>query len=129
MQNVGGRDAACEIAINTDVIGIQDLRNVGDRRNREAPFIHAAVHGDMRVAIDNPRHDELPRAINHQRVFRRMHGLSDFRNLSVHEQNRAVLDGAVRNRQNRGVLDDDRRGRWGKHGVRRISSTRGNGEG
>ena len=113
MQNIRGRDAASEIAIDVDVFGIQHVGDVRDRRDRDAAFVDVAVHRDVRVAIDDAGHDELAVGVNDLRVFRRFAmDWADFGDFSVLDQDGAVLDRAVRDGQNRGVLDEHDCGRW-----------------
>src|SRR6266699_3465434 len=71
------------------------------------------------MAVNDARHDELPRGVNHLSVFRRLDGLADFRNLAILNQDGTVFDGAMRNREDGGVLNQDNRGRF-----RRIARSR-----
>ena len=70
MQHVGGGDAAGEIAINVDVIGIEDIRDIDDGGDGDAAFVDAAIHGDVGVAVDDAGDHELAGGIDHLRVFR-----------------------------------------------------------
>ena len=124
VQNVGDGDAAREIAIDVDVVGIENVGDVGDRRDGDAAFVDAAVDGDVRVAIDDAGHDELARGVDHLRVFRRFDGGADFGDFAILNKDGAVLDGAVRNGEDGGVLNQDDRRRIGRSGgrVRRGSA-------
>src|ERR1700727_3090931 len=69
VQNIGYRDAPGEIVVDADVIGVQYVSNIGHRGNRRAAFIYAAVHRNVRVAINNSRDYKLPGAVNDHRAF------------------------------------------------------------
>src|SRR5216683_910055 len=64
------------------------------------------------MAVNDAGHDELPGGVNHLSVFRRLDGLADFRNLAILNQDGTVLDGAMRNGEDGGVLNQDDRGRF-----------------
>src|ERR1700675_3275860 len=67
------------------------------------------------MAIDDAGDYELARGVEYLRVFRCLDGRPDFRDFAILNKDRAVLDGAVRNGEDRGVLDQDHRRR-----IRRI---------
>ncbi len=117
MQNVGGGDAAGEISIDVDVIGIDHFGDVGDRRDRDAAFVDAAIDGDVGVTIDDAGHDELSCGVDHFRALGSFDSWPDFGNFAVLDEYRAVLDGAVRDSEDGGVLNEHhrvgvRRRRW-----------------
>src|SRR6266849_3611602 len=64
------------------------------------------------MAVNDAGHDELPGGVNHLSVFRRLDGLADFRNLAILNQDGTVFDGAMRNGEDGGVLNQDDRGRF-----------------
>jgi hypothetical protein len=121
VQNVGDRYAASEVAVDINVIGIQDVRRADHRGDGDAALVHAPVNSDMRVAIDNARDNELALRIDYLRVFGCFNGFANFRDFAILNKYGAVLDRAVRDRENGGVLNQDhwrrvgriRRWRWG----------------
>src|SRR6266566_2016861 len=123
VQDVCRGDAARQVAIDVDVVGIEYIRDVRDGRNGDAAFVDAAVYGDVRMAINDSGNHELPRGVNHLRAFWRFDGLADGGDLSVFDQDGAMLDGAVRHGQNRRVLNQDHlpRLRRSRRGVRRSA--------
>src|SRR5580704_6676636 len=68
------------------------------------------------MAIDDAGDDELARGVEYLRVFRRLDGRPDFRDFAILNKDRAVLDGAVRNGEDGGVLDQDHRWRIRRSG-------------
>src|SRR6266478_6793239 len=64
------------------------------------------------MAVNDAGHDELPGGVNHLSVFRRLDGLADFRNLAILNQDGTMFDGAMRNGEDGGVLNQDDRGRF-----------------
>jgi len=71
------------------------------------------------MAVDNTGHDELPRGVDDLSVFRRIHGLADFGDLAVLNQDGAMLDGSMRDGEDGGVSNHNDGGR-----VRRRGSSR-----
>src|SRR5579863_6084324 len=117
VQDIRSGDAAGEIAIDRNVVGIQNVSDVDDRRNGNAAFIDAAIHGDVRMAINNPWDDKLPGGIDHLRIFRSFDAGADFHNFAVLDQDRAVFDGAVGNSEDGGVLNQEHSGSVGGRSV------------
>src|SRR5712691_11030304 len=76
------------------------------------------------MAVNDAGHDELPGGVNHLSVFRRLDGLADFRNLAIPNQDGTVFDGAMRNGEDGGVLNQDDRGRVRRIACRRIACSR-----
>ena len=105
MQDVRRGHAASQIAINTDVVRIKDVGNIHHRRDGNASLVYAAIHSYMRVAIDDAWHDELIRSINDLRICRRLQIFSNSRNLSILDEDVALLDRAMRGSQNRRIVD------------------------
>src|SRR5580658_1246003 len=67
------------------------------------------------MAIDDARDDELACGVEHLGIFRGPDGRPDLRDFAVLNKDGAVLDGAVRNGEDGGVLDQNHRWR-----IRRI---------
>src|ERR1700687_1022418 len=116
MKNIGGGDAAGEIVVNIDIVRIQHLGNISHRGDGDAAFVDAAVHRDVRMAIDDPGDDELSGGIDDLGILRRFDRLANFGNLALLNKDGAVLDGAVGNRKNGGVLNQNDRGGLGWRG-------------
>src|SRR5258708_1669113 len=74
------------------------------------------------MAVNDARHDELPRGVNHLSVFRRLDGLADFRDLAILNQDGTVFDGAMGNGEDGGILNQDDRGRF--RGIARSRAAR-----
>src|ERR1700722_3734240 len=68
------------------------------------------------MAIDNAGDYELAGGVEYLGVLRRPEGRPDFRDFAVLNKDRAVLDGAVRNSEDGGVLDQDHRRGIGRIG-------------
>jgi hypothetical protein len=117
VQSIRSGDAAGEVAVDGNVVGIQHIGDVGDRGDGDAALINAAIHGDVRVAIDNARNDELPGGIDHLRIFGSFDAGADVDNFAVLNEDRAVFDGAVRNGEDGGVLNQQHRGSIGGRSV------------
>lgn len=105
MQHICDRDAAGEIVINRGVFGIQNVADIHHRGDREAAFIHVAADGDVRMAINNPRQNKFAAGVDHRRAIRRYDAGADFGDFAIANQDRAVFDIAVRDGEDRGVLD------------------------
>src|SRR5260370_26627828 len=75
------------------------------------------------MAVHDAGHDELPGGVNHLSIFRRLDGLADFRDLAILNQDGTVFDGAMRNGEDGGVLNQDDRGRF--RGIARSRVARG----
>ena len=118
VKNIRRRDSPGQIAINIDVLGIQDFRHVHHRGYGNAALVDA-FRGDVRMAIDNAGNNELPRSINHLSVFRRANGLADFGDFPILNKDRAVLDVSMRDSEDGGVSNHNDAGR-----VRRRSRRR-----
>ena len=74
------------------------------------------------MAIDNAGHNELTARVDDLRILWRLNRSADLRDLPVPNENSAMRDVAVRNREDGGVLNqDDRRGLASHR--RRIRST------
>src|SRR6267142_1511943 len=119
VKNVRGGNAAGEVAIDRNVIGIENFRYIRDGRNGDAAFVDAAIHGDVRVAINDAGRDEHSGAVNDLRAAGSFDVWAHFGNLAVLDQHRTVLDGALRHGQDSSVLnqDDGRRVRRGSGGA------------
>ena len=113
MQDVSGGYAARERAINVDVFGIQDVRDTDHRRYGYAAFVDAsAMMCEWQSMIPGMTYCP-PR-----RLQPRQEAPSPYRRsarLTVLAQNRA-FDRSVGNRQDGGVLDQDRSVRRERHG-------------
>src|ERR1700674_1884373 len=116
MKNIGGGDAAGEIVVNIDIVRIQHLGNIGHRGDGDAALVDAAVHRDVRMAVDDPGDDELSGGIDDLGILGRFDGLTDFGNLAILNKDGTVLDGAVGNRKNGSVLNQNDRGGVGWSG-------------
>src|SRR5262249_3649679 len=123
VKDVRGGHAACKVAVDVDVVGIQYFCGVGDGGDRDAAFIHAAVNGDMRVAIDDAGNDKLALGIDHRGVFGSFDVGADFGDLAVLDEDRAALDGALGDGQDGSVLNDDDRAGVGRRGPGCAEST------
>ncbi len=104
------RHAAPERSVDVDVVGVEDIGDVDHRRDGDTPLVHAPVHGDVRVGVDDPRHDVQAGAVDDAGVSRRANLLADRGDFPIPDQDRPVLDRPLRDRQDRRVLDQ-RRGR------------------
>jgi hypothetical protein len=113
VQNVCDGDTASEVAVDVDVIGIEDVRDIRYGGDGNAAFIHAAVNGDVRVAIDDAGYDELARGVENLGILRRLDRLAHLGDFSILNKDRAFLNGAVRNGENCGVLNQNHRLRIG----------------
>jgi hypothetical protein len=123
VENVGGGDAAGKIAVNVDVVGIQNVGDIRDRGYGDAAFIDVAVNGDVRVAVDDARHDELASSVDDLRLFGGFDGQAHLGDFAILNKDGPVLDGAAGDGQDGGVLDqDDGRGLGG--GTRGICGAR-----
>ena len=114
VQDVGGRGAAGQVAIDIDVGRIQDVFHPGHRADRYAAFVDGVV-GDVRVAVDDARRDELAGGVVDLRAGGNRHVGADRGDLPVANQHGAVGDGAAGRRQDRGVAKRDHR----RRGLRR----------
>ena len=106
MKNVCRSDATSKVAVNIDVLGVQNFFHCHHGRNRNATLVDA-LGSDVRVTVDDSGNDELPGSVDDLCAGRGLDGLSDFRDFAVLNEDGTVLDGAVRNREHRGVLDQD----------------------
>src|SRR6266850_2867636 len=125
VQNVRRSYAARQVAINVNVVRIQNLGHVHHRRDGNTALVNA-FRRNVRMAINDAGDDELPRGVNHLRIFRRLDGLADFRDFAIFNKDRAVLDRSVRNGENGCILNDDDGGRvrWrGGVGQRQAKET------
>src|SRR4029077_4515492 len=77
VQNIGDGNAAGQIAVNIDIVGVENVRDIHDGGNGDAALVDAAVHGDVRVAVDNAGHDEQAGSVNDSCVFRCFYGGAD----------------------------------------------------
>ena len=109
MKNVGSGYAASQVAINVNVIGIEDFGDVCNGGNRDAAFVDATFNGDVRMAIDDARHHELTSGIDDGRILRYFDGRADFGDFAILNKDRGVLKRAVRDGKNGGVLNQDDR--------------------
>src|SRR5262249_19800568 len=109
MKNVGGGNAARKIAVDVDVIGVQYLFHRHHRRDRDASLVDT-FRRDVRMAVDNSRDHKLPGSINYLSLFGGFDRLADFGDFSILDENGTVLDGAVRDGKDGGVLDHNHRG-------------------
>src|SRR5437879_3796526 len=62
VENICGGDSAREVAIDVDVVRVQDLRHIYDRGDGNAALVNA-FRGDVRMAVDNAGDDELSRGV------------------------------------------------------------------
>ncbi len=67
----------------------------------------------MRVAIDDAGYDELARGVEDLGILWRLNRLAHFGDSAILNKDRAFLDGAVRNGENCGVLNQNHRLRIG----------------
>ena len=120
VQDVGGGHAAGQVVVNDDIVGVQDVLDVDHRRDAHAAFVDAAIHGDVRMAIDDSGHHEFAGGVN----YRGARGNCDVRayrgDLAVTNQNRTMLDGPVGDGENGGVSN------YGD--ARRLRASRGRNE-
>src|SRR5208282_1116234 len=98
MQDVGDGHTAGEIAKDVNVIRIEDVRDIHHRRDGYAAFVHAAVDGNVRVAVDDSGDYELARGVVYLRIFWRLDGGPHFGDFAILNKDGAVFDGAVGNR-------------------------------
>src|SRR5690348_13883892 len=77
MQNIGRGDTARQRAIDLDVLRIEYIFDAYHRGNRDAAFVDA-VGGNVRMAIDNARHDVLPARIDDLGALRHIHLFARF---------------------------------------------------
>ena len=82
VQDIGGRDAARQRAVNGDIFGVQYVFDPHHRRDRNRAFIDA-VGRDMGVAVDDARHHVLAGAIYDLRSGRHHYLLASFDDLAV----------------------------------------------
>src|SRR5229473_10300 len=115
VQNVRRSYAARQVAINVNVVRIQNLGHVHDRRDGNTALVNA-LRRNVRMAINNAGDDELPRGVNDLCIFRRLDGLADFRDFAIFNEDGAVLNRSVRNSENGGILNDDDGGRVRRRG-------------
>ncbi len=71
------------------------------------------------MAIDNAGDDELPVGVDDLGTRRSLNQRTDFGNFAILDENGAVLDRAVRNRKDGGVLDQDDGGSVRRRSCRR----------
>ena len=87
MQDVRGCYTASQLAINSNVGGVEHVADSHLARHRMTRFVHAAADRSMRMAIDDPRRDMQPLAVNHRRAAGCFQSRADCGNLAgCHEQ-------------------------------------------
>ena len=117
VQDECGRRPAGELAIDVDVFVVQNVADPDHAGVRERYLVDASLDGGVAVCIDDAWHHELAGRVDDERISR--HGdlivSTDRGDLAAVDQDRAVLDLAMRDRQDRGVANDDvlRRGAEG----------------
>src|SRR5262249_31242164 len=118
VENVRCGDATSEVAKDRDVVGVENFGDVGDGRNGDAAFVHTAVDSDVRVAVDDAGCDVEASAIDDLRACRGFYVRTDFGDFAVFDENRTVFDGALRDGEDGGVLNqnDRRRVGWSRSG-------------
>ena len=105
VQDVGGGDAAGQVAVDVDVIGVEHVFNAGHGANGHAALVDA-VGGDVGVGVDDAGDDVEAGGVNHGGAARNAHPPAHPRDLAVADEDGAVLDGALGHRQDGGVLND-----------------------
>src|SRR5260370_30039489 len=68
------------------------------------------------MAIDNAGDDKLSRGVDNLSVFGGIDSLADFGDFAILNKDRTVLDGAVRDGEDGGVLNDNDGGSVGRNG-------------
>jgi hypothetical protein len=113
VERVAGGDAVGELAIDADVLGIENVLDVHHRRDGDAAFVDAAIDGDVRVAVDDAGRNIHAGRVDHLRIGRSGDVRPERGDFPAANQDRAVFDAAVRDGDERGVPDEDDAGRLG----------------
>ena len=64
MEDLGARHAAGKLAVHVHVLAVHGVSNPNLGAARLRAFVHTAVHGDVRVFVDDPRRDVLAAAVD-----------------------------------------------------------------
>src|SRR5262249_60296631 len=104
-----------EGANDGNVVGGENFGNVRDGGNGDAAFVHTAVDGDVRVAVDDSGCYVKTSAIDDLRSGGGFYIRTDFGDFAVLDKDGAVFDGAFRDGEDCSVLNQD-----DGRGIRRI---------
>ncbi len=108
MQDIGARYAAGQLAIDIDVLMIDEVADSDFGRDGLARFVHTTVGGNVRMAIDDSGRDVLPFGVDLHSVLGHFDVAANRRNLARLDQHRSVGEHALRSAgPDRGVTKDD----------------------
>ena len=85
-------------------VGFEHVAHAGHRADRRRALVDRVV-GDVRVRVDDARRDELAGAVIDVGARRDLHVRADRGDLAVADHDRAVVDGAARDGDDRRVAD------------------------
>jgi hypothetical protein len=110
VEHVRDRQAAGEVAVDVDVGRREHVLDPGHRAHRRAPFVDR-VGGDVRVAVDDARRDELAGGVDDLGAGGNGDVRADCRHLAVAQDDRSVLNRPLGDGENRSAANGDDRGR------------------
>src|SRR5262249_35131286 len=103
-----------KVAVDGDVVGVEDFGNVRNRGDGDAAFVDAAVDGDVRVAVNDAGRDVHSGTVDNLRAGRSFNASTDLGDLAVLNKDGTVLDGAFSDGEDGGVLNEDDGGSVGR---------------
>jgi len=115
----GIKFALGEVAINVDVIGIENSAMLAIEETEMLPSFDSAFDCYVRMAIDNAGHHKLARGIDNLRVFGSFDGRANLGNFAILNEDGSMLKRTVSNRENGGILNQDDRTGFGRRGDRK----------
>ena len=96
VQNVGGGDTACQLSINRDVIGIDEVTNADFARDGLRGFVDSAIRRHVRMAVNDPGRNVHSLHVNDLSFLGDFHVLANGHDAPVVDHQGSVFDDAFR---------------------------------